>query len=496
MLLLIPLLSFSQSLEALKDFFNRKGYVVERNGERVIIDLGKGKAFVGEVFKVVREGKELVHPVTGKVLGRIDEEVGKVKVSEVEENFSFASALEDKGIEKGDRVELYYEDVCFAGSEQGFFKVSSLVGSLKKGEGCDYVVREFEEGFGVEFKGTAVAFFEKPEPKVVVQPQKTKGLPANFKLHARFVMTFPSLPLSVDSCSFFGSEKDYLAVLFESRLVIYELLEKEVVDYASVNLPSGYPVSVQCAPLDGDNDVLIVNMVTGSSVSSALVKMVGGSPVIVKKDIPYFLSVLDESKPTETFVGQKFDSRDLWGEVRKMKLSGDDLVEGEEFKVPSGFRLDSAVMLGDLLAFTDDEGYLRVYRGEELLLSEQDFSGSYTTVELPGMYEDDEKYTFNVRHFTTRVGGKDYLGVIKNLRSPVYRFLDVTKFSEGELYLVVIDSNGIATLKKLLGKKFEESVQGVVETKEEKLLVITGKTGTLPAQNRGDLFEAEIEPVW
>ena len=491
--LLMLVFSWADSLEALKDFFSRKGYVVEKLEDRVIIDLGKEKVREGEVFKVIKEGKEIVHPVTKEVLGRVDEEVGRVEVSEVKDRFSFASILEDRGIERGNRVELSYGSVCFVGSDEGFFKVSSLVGSLKRGEDCDYVVREFDEGYGVEYRGVAVAFFEKPRPKVVVQPTEVEKAPEEFKLHAKFVMTFPELPLSADTCKFFNRE--YLAVLFENRLIVYELLEKEVVEYAGLRLPSGYPVSLLCIPSGGENDLIAVNIVTGSSMNSILVKMVGGSPVVVKKGIPYFVALLDRSRPGETLIGQSFDGRDFWGDVVRLELSGDELVERGEFKVPSGFRADSAVMNGDLLVFTDRDGYLRVYRGEELLLSEEGFGGSYTTAELPGTYEDEEKYTFNVRHFVVTVNGRNYVGVVRNVRSPVYRFLDVTKFHEGELSLVVIDDRGIAKLKKLRGKKFEEAVQSVSPTQEGRLFVITGRTGTLPVQNRGDLFEVDIEPI-
>ena len=151
LVLLLLTLSYGEELSKLKDFFSRQGYVVDRIDGRVILDLGRGKVRVGEVFKVLKEGREIVHPVTGEVLGSVEEEVGKVRVSEVEDKFSIAEILEDKGISKGDRVKLYYESLCYVGSEEGYFKVSSMVGEVRRGEDCGYVIREFEDGFGVEF---------------------------------------------------------------------------------------------------------------------------------------------------------------------------------------------------------------------------------------------------------------------------------------------------------------------------------------------------------
>ncbi len=494
LLLTILVLAFAVSapLEDIGKFFNRQGFVVEKLGDRVVIDLGKGKAFTGERFAVLKEGKKVVHPVTGEVLGSVEEPVGEIEVVEVKDKFSVARIIRDEGIERGQKVKLSVKEVCYEGSEEGYFKVSSYVDNLKKGKNCPYVVKEFQDGFGVELKGKAVAFFEKP---VVVQTQPYAREPEEFRVRARFVMSLPSLPLSADACNLTGKDKDYLAVLFENRIVFYEILPKEVVEYATLRLPSGYAVNLQCAPLESDKDVVLINMVSGTEASSILVKFVGGSPVIVRENIPFMMVVLDKEKAHDTFVGQRFDVRDLWGEVRKLELRGDDVVDKGNFDVPTEFRADSAVALGDLLAFTDRDGYLRVYKGEDLILSQPEFDGSYTTAELPGVYEDEDKYTFNVRHFTAQVAKRAYLGAVRNVRSPIYRFLDVTKFSEGELYLIVIDKKGIAHLKKLIGKRFEEAIQSVVRTRSGRLFVITGRTGTLPLQNRGDLFEVEIEPL-
>ena len=481
-------LSLGEDISKLKDFFNRQGYVVERLNGKVILDLGKESVRVGEIFKVIKEGKEIVHPVTGEVLGKMDEEVGKVRISEVKDKFSLAEILEDKGISKGDRVKLDYGSVCYSGSEEGYFMVSSLVGEVRKEEGCDYAVKEFEGGFGVEFKGMAVAFFGKPKPSLA-RTVTSKG--NRFELSAELVLSFPSLPLSADLCSFYGREKGYLAVLFENELKIYEILGEGVVDYASVRLPAGYPVSVQCAPLEEGGDLVLVNIVSGEGMSSALIRVVGGSPVVVRERIPYFLSVLDKSRPAETFVGQKFDSDGLWGEVKRLRLVGDEVVEEGEFKVPPGFRADSALMIGNLLAFTDSEGYLRVFEGGKLILSEKGFGGSYTTADLPETYEDESKYTFDPKPFVLEVGGRKLLGVIKNLTSPVYRFLDVTKFSGGEVYLLTKSGSDVE-LRKVKGEKFEEALQAVVGAGEGELFMLTGRTGTLPLQNRGDLFRAKV----
>ncbi len=492
LLLLLSSFVISADLNALEDFFNRKGYVVEKLEDKVIIDLGREKVKPGEIFMVVKEGKEIVHPVTGEVLGKREEEVGKVEVSDTKDKFSFARVLEDKGIEKGDRVEIYHGEVCFLGSEEGFFKVSSLVGSLKKGEDCDYLVREFDDGYGVEYRGTAVAFFSKPKPKVVIKEKEDK-YPKGFKVSAKLLVSFESLPLSADMCPTEG-DHTYLSVLFEERIVFYEMVNGVPNEVAKLRLPAGYPVSVQCVRFGEEEPVVLVNMVSGNSASSTIIRFVGDTPVIERGNIPYIMGVLDEEDPVNTFVGQSFDARDGWGQVVRLKYEGKEVEEGKPFKAPEGFRIDSAVKRGDLMAFTDGEGYLRVYKGNELLLSEKDFGGSYTSAVLEGAYEDEDEYTFNPRHFTFSVIGKTFMGFVKNVTSPVNRFLGVSKFTEGELYALLEDKE--PTLKILRGKKFEEAVQSVIPFGEGRLLVITGRKVTLPTQNSGDLYEVKIDPIF
>ncbi len=484
-LLILAGAALSADLSVLRDFFSRAGYVVEVMEGEVVLDLGKGSAFSGEVFTVLREGRELVHPRTGEKLGTVERRIGSVEITEVRESFSIARVLEGEGIERGDRVKLRAGEVCFAGSDEGFYRISSLVEDLRRGEGCDYVIRELENGYGVEYRGKAVAFFEKGTAEVKE--------PEEFRLKARFVMALPHLPLSADACDLSGRGEKHLVVLFEESLRIYELLKEELVEFATLRLPSGYPISVQCVDFGEGKDLILINMVVSGSASSLVAEVRDGAPVVVEEGIPFLMAVLDERKPGESFVGQRFNSRDLWGEVRKLSYRNGEVTAGEELDVPSGFRVDSAVARDDLLIFVDGDGFLRVFRGEDLLFSREGFSGSYTTAELPGTYEEDDKHTFNPRVTPLTFNGEEYFAVIRNMSSPVHRFLDVTKFSEGEIYLLRVDRR--VTFKKVEGKKFEEAIQAVVFTEEGRIFVITGRTGTLPLQNTGSIFEVSVEAL-
>jgi hypothetical protein len=494
LVLLVVGVSFPDWKEEMRSFFSREGYVVEVLEGKVYLDLGRGSAFRGERFRVVRPGREIVHPVTGEILGTAEETVGSLRVLEVEERYSVAEILEDRGVERGLKVRLVTDSLCFVGSEEGLFKVRSVLGEVREGEDCDYVIREMETGYGVEFKGRAVAFFER---EVRVSPTARKAyVPEDFTFRAKFIMSFKGLPLSADLCHLFGKGKEYLAVLFENKVEFYEVLRGEPVKFASMYLPAGYPVSVQCADLEGTGrDLILINMVSDGKASSAIAKVVGETPVVVLEGIPYLMAVLDRSRPSETFVGQEFDRE--WGQVKKLRLKNGVLSEGESLEMPPGFRVDGALMVGDLTVFIDSDGYLRVYRGQDQVLSEGGFGTSYTSVEMPVTYGEEEGsgYHFYPRPFRVRVLRWDLVGVVRNVTSPVFKFLDVSKFTEGELYLLIPRGNKLPELRKVQGRKLEEAVQAVVVTREGRVLVITGRKGTIPIQNRGDLFEIEINPI-
>jgi hypothetical protein len=76
--------------------FPLEGYVVERSGDRVFIDLGK-RAGVrkGLQFIVYKEGKVIRHPKTGEVLDIERIETGRIKVENIKEKTSTAKIIKE-----------------------------------------------------------------------------------------------------------------------------------------------------------------------------------------------------------------------------------------------------------------------------------------------------------------------------------------------------------------------------------------------------------------
>lgn len=125
-LLLSSGLKAQEAFERLREFFQREGYVIRVEGARVLVDLGKDRVRVGEEFHILREGREIVHPVTKQVIGKERERVGRIRIEEVQDSFSYARLLEGTARE-GERVRLRAEELCFEGSEELFFRLRSLL---------------------------------------------------------------------------------------------------------------------------------------------------------------------------------------------------------------------------------------------------------------------------------------------------------------------------------------------------------------------------------
>lgn len=86
------------------------GLVIGFEGDLILIDRGAADGVVqGMELDVFREGEEFKHPLTGEVLGRLDKDLGRIRVLHVRERYAEAAAItkaEKSGFRKGDRVRV------------------------------------------------------------------------------------------------------------------------------------------------------------------------------------------------------------------------------------------------------------------------------------------------------------------------------------------------------------------------------------------------------
>jgi hypothetical protein len=68
----------------------------------------------------------------------------------------------------------------------------------------------------------------------------------------------------------------------------------------------------------------------------------------------------------------------------------------------------------------------------------------------------------------------------------------VLKFSRGELVMLGEQKKSLIFSKTVRGSEFVEAIQSVVSTRDGRVFVITGRVGTIPVQNKGELYELEF----
>lgn len=92
-----------------RDFGPLAGYVVMQENGEFIIDLDESHGVrPGDIFAVVGPGKDIVHPVTQKVLGKLETVKGILKVTRMAGGYSFARALgESPAAARGDAIRRY-----------------------------------------------------------------------------------------------------------------------------------------------------------------------------------------------------------------------------------------------------------------------------------------------------------------------------------------------------------------------------------------------------
>ncbi len=87
-----------------------EGLVIGFEGDLILIDRGMAEGVVqGMELDVFREGEEFKHPLTGEILGRMDKDLGMVRVLHVHERYAEATAIKkaEKAVfRKGDRVRV------------------------------------------------------------------------------------------------------------------------------------------------------------------------------------------------------------------------------------------------------------------------------------------------------------------------------------------------------------------------------------------------------
>lgn len=436
--------SVDELASAISSYFPKvQGEVTNIQDGQLTIALGtKDGLQAGVTLTLWRDGKELLHPVTGAVIGRVEEEVGSVEVTSVGEKTSIGIIVKKlKDPMPGDKARITPKKINLALiplradrpdiirglaerlHEYGRFsvleneKVAEFLKDRKQRDSS--LIKEL----GRTFKLDVVA-------AIGVYPSDTRFLVTTRLFYAddaRMLDTIVAMLELRTPKDAFGDVKPFFAPAREEKDSIAELpfdaqlfgaadlegtniLQYVFSDGEKLHIykkgPSGWRevwvetvpynagemqhINLDVADINGNGtpEIIVTGMLIGKVVSYA-VEFQGG---VFRRiaDVPGFLRVLKYPHKGSILIGQGYDPASFSaGRPRQYAWSGETYVPGADFPLPKGLGLYGFAYAdfgeaNPLLVALDNKDQLLVYSNDVLLWkSEEKYPSVGITVTKP-----------------------------------------------------------------------------------------------------------------
>ncbi len=501
LLLALPLAAFAAGLADVEKFLTVKGLIVAKSdNETYVCNVGLPYFNVG--FPVaIYKGATVENPLTGKKSFVLLKETGKGEVIESFKENSIIRAVEDRGITVGNVVKLDYKRVCFKGSDFYFRKLVEAVPAVKVDDpnSCRWSVVETQTGFKVLFEGNEVFFAQKEMPPYAFSTGRLTLRDVRLILKASELKKFAEIPVAVDAVPW--KKGQIVAVGFKNRIEIFQGEPDALTNIAVLPVPNGSLVGLRLVKV-GEKVFILGNAFTSDAEPVSFVAtLVGTNPIVIQKNLPYIVGVLNERAPERFVFIQKFDKG--FGKVYRAVLGKKGLEIGEEIKVPEGFRVDTASYSpSGYLVFIDPSGNLKIYKGSfdkgftYKLDLEGNFGYSYNYVDVPSVVGDSTAarifFPPPLRQITL-FGFEGFL-VASNERENLSSFLGdkIFKLKKGRLIFVGLDRQGFFEKKTFIGASFEDAVQGFTLPPSGKPLLVSGRKNPFLFKKEGKLYKIEF----
>jgi hypothetical protein len=501
--------------EVVRDFKSISGYVIlEAEGEYLIdLDASKGIA-PGDLFSVIKPGEKITHPVTGKVLGTLEEVKGILKVSRLQSGYSFARPL-GKSIEikRGDPIRRYANMSAtlwdYTGKGETFFfqlrdqlsdlKWEDYQASQKNRPERPRALKATEPNLifiltssGMEVRDSEfqlIHSYGPPESLVTAAPIKEK---IAYEPTYQGYQTIGELAAVTLMADFIKDGNDLLMAATDG----YEVKVYTVGDESSLRA-SGRPKgmgdtfavkwwrSTSTAPLH-----LAVTTITDDKVEATVFRLEGNELLPVEERVSFFLGTFDRDGDgvPETLLRQSFDRDVFWGgQVREVRLENGTLKYSRpKFKLPRRFTVlgsTFADLTGDgkvETIFVRDKA-LYIYAGKkQLYKSPAEVGGSLAvaTYELdPGAsFTSVKTAILEISPVAVDVDGDGQLEILAV--STDRGMLKSPRLSLFKSWLTVVKYKDNTFVKGKLGEVLETPTQGLAAD-EGKVLVVASRPGSV-----------------
>jgi hypothetical protein len=415
-----------------EDFRSLSGYVVKSIGDEVLIDLDQSHGIsAGDIFSVIAAGEAVVHPVTGKVLGALEETKAIVQVTRLKQGYSYARLLRKTAeIKAGDPIRRFENlsavmwDYTAEGKTFSSQLQSMLPGmdwqpyesaqrlkpdKLPPPSGKTYDLMFILTENGLEVRGPDFQIlhqYDLPESisvaaKVPPVAQETESPPtgmleekgdirfsAVFK-KARTIGNLPGLTLMSDFVKLGGQL--LMATTDGSQIYVFEVTDKlDRIAKGDTPVPAQILALKWWLPAEGEPVYLTVVAWNDRKLASTIFKFKDGHLSLVKMDIPRILGTFDldgDGRP-ETLLGQTFESEGFFGtNIRKLILNDGKI---KNARPPISFHRRFTVLGSQIADLTGDgnlesvfirSGILYVYSGKkQVYVSPKEMGGTISVL--------------------------------------------------------------------------------------------------------------------
>ena len=528
----IPVAAADQSeliRNVIQDFKAMPGYVVRAGENEFLIDLDASHGVKrGDLFTVLATGEEVVHPVTGKVLGTLREQKALLKVVRTAEGFSFAGAVRRTApIKAGDPICRYehlsarFEDH----TKNGYGIYRQLADGLPNLKWLPYeriqestapagdAGRQSEDrldfvwtGRGLEIRwapSETIKFYAAADSATAVERAQTPpggAAKPETPLHPQFAVephyktagTFAALAHPVVMADFIPAASGLLMAATDGKqLGVYQIADAVPSAIAEPLKARGQVLAVKWWRPDGQPDLfLAVTRWRDHRAVASLYRFRNGKLAPFEDNIPGILGSfdMDADRQPETLLKQQFDEEGFFrSKIRECRLAGDALkTMPPSMALPLEF-----IVLGSLFAdLTGDGsletatirfGRLHIYSGKNLIYTSPKQIGgslSFLTYEIDphSKYPQTTTAAFEV---TPQAVDLDGDGVSEVVASASERdLLGTVGIAPGvkNSWLAVVKHQRDHFVFGTLGEKTSDAIQGI-GVNGQKVVFVTSRPG-------------------
>lgn len=308
------------------------GVVVSADKDGSSIDIGKNSGiFKGLVLNASKDGEELLHPVTGALLGKKRIDLGSIKITKIYEKYSvgvFASGEETKfskgvqvGLENPLPVKINMASLDKKSGAEAKFAILKA-GLVEETDNSSYLIscaldeKNSSAACSFSFGGVKIVNVDVPLMlPVITTASNTVKIKNGQGLSPLFSQNLDKIFISVAAGNPFGKEKSPAVVLAdESNVYIYSILGGSLGVPTFINNNFKRIINVEVADLNGNglDEIFISNMEKKDKIASYIYEFDGENFVEIKSGIELlFRSFFTNGK--KKIICQSFAEGDFTG---------------------------------------------------------------------------------------------------------------------------------------------------------------------------------------